>query len=129
MSHSESLFLTRLARRNWWFLAAAALISLFFDNGAFTTGVIAGGALAIFGFWWQQRALQKILAHPTMQAARGFQVRYFLRLALLGFILYVLIARMRVHPIGLALGLSVVVINIFCTAIARVIRDRNSTNE
>jgi hypothetical protein len=124
VSDDERSFLKRLAQRNWLVLGATALLSLLYGSTQFTAGVVAGGLLAIAGFWWQERALQRILAHPSPQAARGFQVRYFLRLAILGLLLYVLIARIGMHPVGLALGLSVVVINIFCTAIARAMRDR-----
>ncbi|MDO3378159.1 ATP synthase subunit I [Geoalkalibacter halelectricus] len=116
--------MARVAWRNWIILLLLVGLSLFWRSTPLTTGVLAGGLLALAGFWWLHRGLQQILAQPSPQAARAFQVRYFLRLGALGIILYFLIARLGVHPVGLALGLSVVVINIFCTAIARIIRHR-----
>ncbi|SDL70798.1 ATP synthase I chain [Geoalkalibacter ferrihydriticus] len=124
MSDSDREFLSRLAQRNWIILLGLVALSLLWRSAMLTSGILAGGVLALAGFWWLHRGLQQILAQPSPQTARAFQVRYFLRMGALGIILYFLIARLGVHPVGLALGLSVVVINIFCTAIVRFVRHR-----
>jgi len=124
VSDADQSFLDRIARRNLIILAALLVVSLIWGSAPLSLGILTGGLLALGGFWWQQRTLRRVLEEPTPQAARGFQVRYFLRLAGLGLILYVLIGRLGVHPVGLALGLSVVVINIFCTALVRIVRHR-----
>ncbi|WP_305046492.1 ATP synthase subunit I [Geoalkalibacter sp.] len=122
MSDADQSFLDRVALRNLVILAVLLVLSLPWRSAALSLGILVGGLLALGGFWWQQRTLRRVLEQPTPQAARGFQVRYFLRLAGLGLILYVLIGRLGLHPVGLTLGLSVVVINIFCTALARLVR-------
>ena len=54
-------------------------------------------------------------------AATGFKFAYFLRLGFIAAALYLLIAVARLHPVALAVGLSVVVVNILWTTFRRMI--------
>lgn len=106
--------LTALARRNWIILGALLLLSLPWRDTAFSLGVLGGGLLALFSYRWLHRSLSKLLGQAG-GSARGFQFGYLLRLVFLAAALYLLIAVAQVHPLGLALGLSVVVLNILWT--------------
>jgi hypothetical protein len=61
-----------------------------------------------------------VLAEPTRHAARSFKITYFIRLGSLAAILLLLITVAGVNPLGLAIGLSVVVINILWTTLKRL---------
>ncbi len=103
----------QLTRRNWIVLVLLLLGSLPFGNLALSVGVLLGGLVAIGGFFWMRRSLSNLLEQPTGGAQFRYQFGYIVRLAALAVILAVLIAIVKVHPVGLVVGLSVVIINLF----------------
>jgi hypothetical protein len=111
-----------MARRNWVILAVLILASLFWRSPAVTFGVLSGGLLAILAYYWRYLALSRLLGAPSRQAAKGFQFNYMVRLAVLGSVLFLLIAKARVDPTALVVGLSVVVLNVLVTTMKRLIR-------
>jgi len=113
-----------IARRNWVVLAILVLLSLLWRSASVTLGVLAGGAVAIGGYHWLHRSLKQVLAAPTKHSARSFKVSYFVRLGSLAATLLLLIVVARVNPLGLAVGLSVVVINILWTTLKRSLPTR-----
>jgi ATP synthase I chain len=108
-----------LGRRNWLILAILVALSLFWKSTAVTLGVLAGGLVAIIGFFWLRHALVQALADPTSYSAKRFRFSYVVRLASLAAALFLLIAVAKVHPLALVAGLSVVVINLFWTMLQR----------
>lgn len=119
MSDRDDTLLKELARRNWIILAVLVLLSLIFGSKPTTLGVLSGGTVAIIGYYWLQHSLVKLLTRTDAGASRGFKATYIVRLGALAAVLFLLVAIVRVHPVGLAVGLSVVVINIFCTTVKR----------
>lgn len=119
MKDKDEQLLGEIARRNWIILACLTLTSLFWRSAPVTLGVLSGGLVAIVGYHWLHRSLKRMLAEPTTGAAKGFQVGYIIRLGALAAALFMLIALAKVHPIGLAAGLSVVVLNILWTTVKR----------
>ena len=103
----------QLTRRNWIILALLLLGSLPFGNLALSIGILLGGLVAIGGFLWMRHSLTCLLKEPTGGARFRYQFGYIIRLAALAVILAVLIAIVKAHPIGLVIGLSVVIINLF----------------
>lgn len=121
MTVNDEALLTQIARRNWIVLGLLTLLSLAAWTPLFTLGVLSGGLLSILGYRWLNRSLVKVFKNPDPGAARKFQFNYFIRLGTLACMIYLLLAQAKVHPIGLIIGLSVVVINIFWTTLRRVI--------
>lgn len=117
---ADAALLDQIARRNWIVLALLLVFSLPFGTRPFILGVLAGGLVAIVAWRWLHRSLKQTLAGPEQGAARRFKFNYFIRLATLAVLLYGLIAVVRVHPIGLAVGLSVVVLNLLWTTLRRI---------
>jgi hypothetical protein len=111
-----------LQRRNWLILGLLLAASLPFGNWAASAGILAGGLVAIAGFAWLQRSLRRLLADAAQGAGTRYQFGYLVRLLVLGVVLAVLIAVVKIHPAGLALGLSVVVINLLWLAFQRALR-------
>lgn len=99
---------------NWIILFILGSASFIFMGNAFTTGVILGGFLIIANFNILQRTITKaFMADGFFGANKGAIVgKYYLRLAALGLLIYLLIRQGWVHPVGLAVGLSVVVFSI-----------------
>ena len=111
----------QMARRNWIILALLLLGSLPFGNPELSFGILTGGLVAIGGFLWMKRSLNQLMEQPSGGAKFRYQFGYIIRLAALAAILAVLIAVVKVNTLGLIIGLSVVVINLFWITIQRVL--------
>lgn len=110
----------QLARRNWMVLALFLFLSLFWRDPAVTIGVFCGGALALLSFHWLQLSLIRMFIQLDTGAARRFQASYMLRLATVAAALYLFVAVLRVNPLALAAGLSVVVVSLIWSTIERL---------
>ena len=111
-----------MARRNWYILALLLIGSLPFRNPAMSLGVMVGGLVAIGGFYWLRRSLTRLLDQPTGGAKFRYQFGYFVRLAALAGIVVVLVGIVKIHTVGLIIGLSVVVINLIWITIQSAFR-------
>jgi hypothetical protein len=112
-----------LYRRSWLIFGLMLVGSLPFRNTPLTLGILCGGLVSIGGFLWLHRALKQLLAEPGPGAKARYQFGYLVRLITLAVVLAVLIAVVKVHTIGLIIGLSVVAINLFWTAIQHSLRN------
>lgn len=108
-----------VARRSWIIFILLLLLSLFWRSLPVTLGVFCGGALALASFYWLRSSLLKMFVYPDRFAARRFQFGYLLRLASVAVAVFVLVAVIRVQPLAMAVGLSVVVLSLLWTAIER----------
>ena len=91
--------------------AASAAVALWRFGGAAALGVLGGGLLIGISFHTLGSGVSAlVLAASGGAPARGVVlvslVKLVLRYALLGFLAYVMIARLRLHPIGLLVGAS-----------------------
>ncbi|PLX92577.1 MAG: hypothetical protein C0621_09075 [Desulfuromonas sp.] len=119
VTRGDEQLLQQIHRRNRVVLGLLLLLSLPLQNQGVTLGVAAGGAVAIGAFYWMGRTLRQTLRETDGGAARRYQMRYVLRLVALAAVLFVLVAVVRVDPIGLTVGLSVVIISILWSIIQR----------
>ena len=106
-----------VTRANWILFAATSLIALLAAQADFARGVFCGGLLVTLNFHFLAKTLKKALTPPHLASPNAVLVKYYIRFILSGFIIFVLIAGKVVNPIGLVLGLSVVVISIMCATI------------
>ena len=104
---------------NWIILLILALFSFFFMNPSFTLGLILGGLIIITNFSvLQHTILRGFSPDGAMQAKKASIIaKYYLRLAVMGILIYILIRQQWVHPVGLTVGLSIVVVSIICLGI------------
>lgn len=112
----------QLARRNWIILALLLIGSLPFRNPALSIGVMVGGLIAIGGFFWLRRSLTRLLEQPASGARFRYQFGYIVRLAVLAIVIVGLVGIVKIHTVGLIIGLAVVIINLFCITIQRAFR-------
>lgn len=119
--HDENIF-AYLAAANWVLLVLFSLAALLIGSIPFAASIVAGGLLAIINFYWLLSVLKRVLRLPAHQASRFAQVRYILRLAILGIIIWLLIRFASIDIIGLLIGLSITVLNIIALALYRVAR-------
>jgi len=112
----------QLCRRNWIILALMLFGSLPFGNFALSTGILVGGLVSISGFLWMRRSLGTIFENPTGGARFRYIFGYVIRLASLALVMAILIAVVKIHSVGLIIGLSVVLISLFWTTALRALK-------
>ena len=103
-----------LKKLNWISLLIMSLASYFLLSSSFTLGIILGGFIIIANFKVLQHTIRRgFSSQGVMNASKFFIiVKYYLRLLALGVVICYLIKRGWVDPVGLAVGLSTVVISI-----------------
>jgi len=113
--------LRNLDRRNLIILAILLLVSLFWRSVEITASIACGGVLVIASNRWMQHSLRVVMQTPDKGASSRFRLGYMIRLATLFVALYLLIAQVGVHPIGLIVGMSVIVINLMLFTAQRLL--------
>ncbi|HNQ65277.1 MAG TPA: ATP synthase subunit I [Smithella sp.] len=107
----------RIEITNWIILAVIFIPSLFFAPLKFSLGILLGGFVSIVNFHWMARGLRGIFQNLQGNPKGTVMVKYYIRLAIMAVVLYLLIANNVVDIVGLLIGLSVVIINILVTMI------------
>ncbi len=108
----EDPLLQKVRVMNGVIFALLLLGSLILMTPWFTLGVGMGGLIVLANFHILYRVLRKAFIPEHLASPKVVIVKYYLRLLGTGIILYVLIAKRMVDPLGLVVGLSVVVINL-----------------
>ncbi|KPJ77163.1 MAG: ATP synthase subunit I [Deltaproteobacteria bacterium SG8_13] len=106
-----------VTRANWILFATASLAAVMAASADFARGVVFGGLIVTVNFHFLAKTLKKALTPPHLASPNAVLVKYYLRFTLSGFIIFLLIATKVVNPIGLVLGLSVVVTSIMCATV------------
>jgi hypothetical protein len=101
-----------VTRTNWILFATASIIGFLLFPANYARGVFWGGLLVTVNFHLLARTLRKALTPPNLSSHNVVIAKYYLRFLGSGFIIFVLIAGHFVHPVGLIIGLSVVVFSI-----------------
>ena len=106
-----------------------AAISLAFWGVRVAGGVLGGGLLIGISFYTLGQGVAALVliaagGGSARKAAAGTVLKLVLRYALLGFLAYVMIARLRLHPIGLLAGASSVPAAAFVEAVRLLAKNR-----
>ena len=101
-----------VTRTNWILFVVASIVGFMLFPSNYARGVLFGGLLVTVNFHLLARTLKTALSPPHLSSHNVVIAKYFLRFIVSGFIIFVLIAGHFVHPVGLIIGLSVVVFSI-----------------
>ena len=115
-----------LRTMNWVVLLMLSSFGYFLMSPFWTAGVLSGGLLAIANFSVLQHTVRRAFSSEGIHQGARFSIvgKYYLRLLALGVILYLLITRGWIDPVGLVVGLSTVMVSIIALAIHMVLRTR-----
>ena len=111
-----------VTRTNWILFALATLLGAVLLPPDYAWGVFCGGLLVTVNFHLLSRTLKKALTPSRLSSHNVVLAKYYIRFLISGVIIFLLIWSHFVHPIGLILGLSVVVVSIMA-ATAREIKN------
>ena len=109
-----------VTRANWILFGAASLAGFAIFARDVALGIVFGGLLVTINFHLLARTLKKALTPPHLASHNVVLAKYYLRFLITGFIIFLLIASHLVHPVGLVIGLSIVVFSIILATICEV---------
>ncbi len=112
---------------NWLLLVVGGLVAVMTTSMSFYLGVMAGGLIVAVNFHLLKRTVtQTICPDQVSQKGRSLMgqvlVKYFIRFAVSGIVIFLLISNHMVHPLGLLAGLSLVVASVFLVTLFAVTR-------
>jgi len=124
------LSLQRMQVVSWLVLSVMSVGSAVFMSLAFGLSVLVGGIISISSFFVSNMDIMKLVESVTsisspedrkakaQQEQKGYLLKFWLRIVIIGVVLFVLIKWQLVNIFGLILGLSTVVVAITLISIS-----------
>ena len=118
----DVLTLQRMQSICWLCLLVITGGALFFGTPSFAVAVLLGGVISVGSFWLSHREVIRIFNNVTAvpsledrqaqarQGQKGYLIKFWVRLVLIGVVLLLLVKSRMVDVLGLVLGLSTVVL-------------------
>jgi len=107
-------------RSNWVIFFILSLAGLVWASSAFALGIIFGGLIVTVNFHLLAKTLKRALTPPHLASHNVILAKYYIRFVISGVIIFFLIKYQVVHPLGLFIGLSVVVASIMLATLIEV---------
>ena len=105
---------------NWVLFSIVSIAGFLITTPDFAKGIIFGGLIVTINFHMLYRTLKKAFRPPHLGSHNVILAKYYLRFIASGSIIFVLISKHYVNPIGLFIGLSVVVASIMLATIFEI---------
>ena len=116
----QKRILTFVTRSNWTLFMVISILGFLLLPADFARGMLFGGLLVTMNFHLLAKTLKKALTPPHLSSHNLIIAKYFLRFIGSGFIIFILIAGNYVNPLGLIVGLSVVVFSIMLATLCEI---------
>jgi len=125
----NELALQKMQVISWTLLAVMTLCSVVLVSPRFAWSVFAGGVVSICSFWVSNKDVLRLIDSVTslssledrkaqaQQGQKGYLLKFWIRIVLIGIVLFLLINSKAVNIFGLILGLSTVVLAIIFIAL------------
>lgn len=105
----QQRIITFVTYANWLLLVAAAIFAFSSFSFQVGLGVLAGGLIVTINFHLLAKTLKKALTPPPTTSIKGVLAKYYIRFTITAIIIYFLMETHKVDPVGLIVGLSIVV--------------------
>ena len=109
-----------VTRSNWILFGVASILGFALFSANVALGILCGGLLVTVNFHLLAKTLKKALTPPHLASHNLVLAKYYLRFLVSGFVIFLLIAGPSAHPVGLVIGLSVVVFSIILATLCEV---------
>ncbi len=117
-----------ITRSNWYLFCVITLLAFINTPKQFALGILCGGLIVTVNFHALEHTLKRAFKNSSQIVAagdsilRGVLFKYYIRFILSGVMLFLLISRNIVDPLGLIAGLSVVVASFFAATTLELTR-------
>ncbi len=111
-----------VSRANWVVFILFLMVSPYIPLPDFTLGVVCGGALVTLNFHLAYRSLRRAFTGGRPPAFPVVMAKHYLRFLATGVIIFLLISNGIGNPLGLLLGLSVVVVSLLAATVVEARR-------
>ncbi|MCF8067246.1 MAG: ATP synthase subunit I [Desulfobacterales bacterium] len=101
-----------VTRANWILFVVSSMLGWLYTTPGFARGVFFGGLIVTANFQMLARTLKKALTPTRPTSHNKVIVKYYIRFVISGVIIFMLLYKNYVDPVGLVIGLSVVVVSI-----------------
>ena len=108
---------------NWILFSVASIIGLVLLPLDFARGIIFGGLIVTVNFHLLYRTLKKAFRPSHLVSHNVVLAKYYVRFFISGIIIFVLISGHYVNPLGLFIGLSVVVVSIILATMCELTKN------
>ncbi|MDY6831908.1 MAG: ATP synthase subunit I [Thermodesulfobacteriota bacterium] len=116
----EQHILNFVTRSNWTLFFCLAVPGAIYLDPMFVSGFICGALIVTINFHLLVRTLKNAFVPDRVVSRNTILAKYYLRFFVTGLLLFVLIAGRLVDPLGLIIGLSVVVISLFLATLVAI---------
>ena len=106
-----------VSRANWVVFILFLMASPYVPLAGFTLGVVCGGLLVTFNFHLAYRSLRRSFHGGRPPAFPVVMAKHYLRFLMTGVVIFLLISNGVGNPLGLLLGLSVVVVSLLAASV------------
>lgn len=111
-----------VSRANWIVFALFTGIGALVPLPDFTLGVICGGLLVTINFHLAHRSLNRSFQNGRPPAFPVVMAKHYLRFLATGVVIFLLISNGIGNPLGLLMGLSVVVVSLLAASVVEARR-------
>lgn len=116
----QKRILTFVNVTNWVLFAVLVVGGMLLAGSKIFLGILFGGLIVTVNFHLLARTLKHSLTPPFLKSHNSILAKYYVRFTISGLIIFVLISEHIVHPIGLFIGLSVVVASIMLATVCEI---------
>jgi hypothetical protein len=116
----QQRLITFILRTNWVLFALACLAGYVLATPAFFSGIIFGGFIVTFNFHLMARTLKKAFTPPHLASISSVIAKYYIRFTISAIIIFFLIYKQIVNPVGLIVGLSIVMISMMLATLCEI---------
>jgi len=109
-------------RSNWILFCFISLLGLSLSSPGVAKGIVCGGLIVTLNFHLMYRTLKKALSPSHLSSHAVVMAKSYVRFLASGIIIFLLISGHYVHPLGLFIGLSIVIASIAAATLCEIKR-------
>lgn len=111
-----------MIRANWILYCTISLLGLSYAPPDVTKGIVCGGLIVTLNFHLMYRTLKKALSPSHLSSHAAVMAKSYIRFLVSGILIFFLISGHHVHPLGLFIGLSIVIVSITAATLCEIKR-------
>ena len=109
-----------VTRANWTLLVLAGFSGLLAADPAVTRGIVFGGLIVTVNFHLLAKTLRKAFRPKRLTSHNVILAKYYIRFTVSALLIFLLISQNMVNPLGLFVGLSIVVASIMLATVREI---------